>query len=200
MNLLDLAILLCIGFFLYRGIKKGLIREAFALIALVGALVCAVVFVKEGVSLVKEFAEVPASLGIFISFVLIFLIVYLIIRIIGATLSGVIHLSLLGWLDRLGGFFFGLFQGILFASLLLLCLVLLSWPRNIDTIIRDSALGPSVQMAAPRFFNHMKFIIPSAKSIYSEFQESVHIYSEGNPQTLNDKEIQQVLRIFQKAE
>ncbi len=200
MNLLDLAILIFVGFFLFRGIKNGLIRETFTLIALAGGLLCAVVSVKVGVGLIKGLTEVPALLAIFISFVLIFLVAYLIIRVVGAIIRGLVHLSLLGWIDHLGGFVFGLLQGILFASLILLCLVLLSWPRNIDSTIQDSAFGPSVQMAAPRFFNRMKFIIPSAKSIWGEFQESVRVYAGDDAQILKDKKIQEVLRIFQKAE
>lgn len=197
---LDLLILGFLGFFLYRGAKKGLIREIFALIALLGALMCAVVFVDVGVAMLKDLTEVPASAALFISFTLIFIVVFLVVRIIGAILSQIIRLALLGWLDRMGGLVFGFLKGLVIASLILLGLTLISWPKDIDTYIKRSALGPSVQLAAPRFFNHLKFVIPPAKSMYREFQESINVYTDFNPLEMKEKAVQEVLRIFKRAE
>jgi len=200
MTLLDLFILAFLGFFLFRGAKKGLIREIFALIAVLGALMCAVVFVDVGVAMVKDLASVPASVALFISFVLIFLIVFIVVRIVGAILSQLIRLALLGWLDRLGGLVFGFLKGLLITSLILLGLTLLSWPRGVDSLIKKSAFGPSVQLAAPRFFNHMKVFLPTAKSVYREFLESIEIYTDYNPRNVKEKAVQDVLQIFRKAE
>ena len=201
MTFLDLLILGFLGFFLYRGAKKGLIREIFALIALVGALMCAVVFVDVGVAMIKDLADdIPASAALFISFVLIFIIVFLVVRIIGAILSQIIRLALLGWLDRLGGLVFGFTKGLLIASLILLGFTLISWPKNIDTHIKHSEFGPSVQLAAPRFFNHMKFILPTAKSMYKEFQESINVYTDFKPADMKEKAVEEVLHIFKRAE
>ena len=200
MNLLDLAIFVFLGFFLYRGRKKGLIRETFGLLAVVGALVLAVVYMGSGVVLLQDLADVPVTLALTLSFLLIFLVVFIVVQIVGAVISKLIRLTLLGWLDRLGGLFFGFVKGVLFASLILLGLTLLSWPRNIDAYIDRSTLGPSVQMAAPRMYNSMKFLSPAAKSIYQEFHESVGDYVTVNPKDIKEKAIDRVLRVLDRAE
>ena len=200
MNLLDIVIFVFLGFFLYRGYKKGLIREIFALIAVLGALVLAVVYMDVGVSLLEDLADVPVSLALTVSFLIIFLIVFIVIRIVGAILSRLIRWTLLGWLDRLGGLFFGFVKGLLFASLIVLGLTLLSWPRNIGSYIDSSTLGPSVQMAAPRMFNHMKFLSPAAKSVYEEFRESVSDGTTFDPRELKEKAVKRVLHILERDE
>jgi membrane protein required for colicin V production len=200
MTFLDLLILVFLGFFLYRGAKKGLIRELFALIAVLGALLCAVVFVDVGVAMIKDLAEIPASVALFISFFLIFIVIFLVIRIIGAILSQIVRLAMLRWLDRLGGLAFGFLKGLLIASLILLGVTLLSWPKDANTYIKRSVFGPSVRRAAPYFFNRMKFVLPTAKSIYKEFQESIDVYTDFNSTEMKEKAVQEVLHIFRKAE
>lgn len=209
MKLLDLVILVFLAFFLYRGAKKGLIREIFGLIAVLGALFCAVVFVDVGVAVIKDVGEVPASLSLFISFLLIFISVFVVVWIVGAVLSKLIRLTLLVWFDRLGGLLIGLFKGVLIASLILLGLNLLSWPRGICDVIDDSEFAPSVQMAAPRFFNAVKSLFPSAKSIYEEFKESIDLYRKPDSEMpKSDSEmlkeeiekVKKVLDILEKAD
>ncbi|UCE17958.1 MAG: CvpA family protein [Gemmatimonadota bacterium] len=199
MNLLDLAILVFLGFFLYTGRKKGLIRETFGLIAVLGALILAVVYMDTGVLLLIDLADVPLAVALAISFLLIFIVVFITIRIIGAVLSKLIRLTLLGWLDRLGGLFFGFVKGLLFASLILLGLTLLSWPRNIESYIDYSTLGPSVQTVAPRMFNRVKFLTPAAKSIYQEFLESLSDSGTVNPGELKEKALKRILGILEGA-
>ena len=153
-----------------------------------------------GVAMLKGLANVPASVSLFISFVLIFFIVFIVVRIIGAILSQIIRLTLLGWLDRLGGLVFGFMKGLLVASLILLGITLISWPRGFDEYIRRSTVAPSVQLAAPRFFNHMKVFLPTAKTMYKEFQESVDLYNDFDPRAVKEKAVQEVLQVFRKAE
>ena len=200
MNLLDLAILVFLGFFLYRGRKKGLIRETFGLLALLGAFILAVVYMDSGVLLLGALAEAPMSLALLVSFLLIFLVVFVVIRLIGAILTELIRLTLLGWFDRVGGLLFGFVKGLLLASLILLGLTLLSWPPSIDSYIDRSALGRSVQMSAPRMFNHLKFLSPAAKSIYQEFVESVSDSGTFKPNELKEKAVKRILNILERAE
>jgi len=200
MNVLDVAILVFLSFFLYRGFKKGLIREIFGLVAVLVALVVAVVCMNNGVALLVGLSDAPTPVALAISFLIIFAVVYAVVRIVGAILHKIIRLTLLGWLDRLGGLLFGLLKSLLIASLILLGLTLLSWPSGIDKVIDRSTLAPSVQMVAPRFFNYMKFLSPAAKSIYKEFRESVSAYADLDPNELKNKAVKKVLHIFEKAE
>ncbi|MFQ6092758.1 MAG: CvpA family protein [bacterium] len=200
MDLLDLAIIVFLAFFLYRGVRRGVIREIFGLVAVLGALVLAVVYMDNGVAMIEGLGSVPTSLALTLSFLLIFVVVYLSVRVVGAIFHKLVRLTLLGWLDHLGGLFFGLLKGVLIASLILLGLTLLSWPRDMHRTIDRSILGPSVQMAAPRCFNRMKFLFPAAKSVYQEFQESVRVYTAIDPEKLKEKAVQRVLRVLKRAE
>lgn len=98
---------------------RGLVREAFALLALVAGVVVA----TAGYGLALPWLVRWLGTGVaakVTAFVLLFLLVVLGVTLAGRVLQKVLKIMLLGWLDRAGGFIAGVAKAVLIIGLVLL--------------------------------------------------------------------------------
>ena len=107
MNFIDIIISVFVLFFAYKGIKRGLIKELISLLSLIIGIYIAINFsflledyLYKSLSNYGEFVSI-------ISFVLVFLIVFLSFKIAGFLVKKLVKSLQLGFLDKLFGMFFG---------------------------------------------------------------------------------------------
>jgi len=119
MTILDIFLLLPLGYGAWRGFKKGLIIEVFTLLAIVVGIYVAVHFsdtlsnkIVENVG--EEYSSTPA-----ISFTLIFLAVGALIYFGGVALERVIKVVNLSVMNRMFGLLFGLIKALYLLSIVL---------------------------------------------------------------------------------
>ena len=104
----DIIILLCFLPALIRGVMKGFIEQAVALVSLVlGAWLAFKVSTVVGEWL-QPFFKVSETVMHVISFAVIMIAVVLVLFVIGKLLTGISKIVMLGWLDRLLGLVFAL--------------------------------------------------------------------------------------------
>lgn len=173
MNWLDLLIALLLVYFVLKGLKRGLVREALGLVGVVIAFVVATVKMNNGVSLISKYVSIPSQVATAISFIFIFVAVLLIFWIVAELVRGLLSVSFLGWVDKLGGVILGLFKGSLIASLILLFIPLLPLPLDFSAQMEKSILAGPTRKIAPAMFDFFKSKFPQAKLFYDEFRESL---------------------------
>lgn len=113
MNTIDIILAVCLLPAIYSGLKKGLISQIISLVAIVLGVWLAYQFsapVGEWVS--GWLAASPAGIKI-ISFVLIFVVVFVGLALLGKLLNRALKLVMLGWLNRLLGVVFALVKYLL---------------------------------------------------------------------------------------
>ncbi len=101
---------------------RGVIKEIFSLLSVSIGLLTAVRFYRIASKMINEYVKSP-NLSDIIGFVIIFLSLSFFISFIGKNLRKLIQLSNLGWIDRIGGAFFGLAKGALIATVIVMMLV-----------------------------------------------------------------------------
>lgn len=119
LTVLDILFTVLLLLFLIHGIRRGLIRSLFSLLALAAGWVVASHFhvaLAARWTVSKPEAEVALRLGVFI---LLFLLTGLVVRLIGQALTGMVEGSPLGLINRLLGGVCGVgvasvFLGVLF--------------------------------------------------------------------------------------
>ena len=121
MTSLDALILVILVAFCVRGLWTGLVSQLAFLAALVLGFVAAGSFYERLAPQVQEFIG-PPQIAFFATFTVLFLLVYLLVVLVGASLKRVVKVSLLGWFDRLMGGLLGLAKGFLLATLLFMAL------------------------------------------------------------------------------
>ena len=119
MNYIDIIISILLLLAVYKGFKNGLIKEIISLISLVAGIYIAVNFsfyvekhLSKSLSKYDEFVSI-------ISFVLVFLIVFLSLKLAGVIMSKLAHSLQLGLLNKTLGLLFGLSKALLIISIVL---------------------------------------------------------------------------------
>ena len=125
MYILDIIILVCFVPAAIRGISKGFIAQAAALLAIVAGvcvsfhfsdLICT--WVKEKV---PQLAELSPTILQIASFVLILALVIVLFTLVGRAISGALKLAMLGWLDKTLGLLLALATAFLILGTLAVC-------------------------------------------------------------------------------
>lgn len=145
MNLFDIILILILAYCFLRGIFRGLLKEISSLIGVIGGFYAAYTYYKDaGVHLspyLKRWITDPSHINI-LSFLIIFIGIYLIVSIIGIIIKYILKIVFLGWVDRLFGGVFGILKGILIGSVLLI--VFTAFLSSDSTMIRNSRISPYI--------------------------------------------------------
>ncbi len=116
MNWLDAILIIALALATLMGVWRGLISMAFPIIGLIiGIVVAGQIYETVGGWLPIDNPD-HAGWAAYAIIVIVFLIIFGILAFI---LRRFIHLTLLGWVDRLGGGIFGFLSGALFISAVL---------------------------------------------------------------------------------
>ena len=114
---MDIIILICFIPAIIRGLQKGFIEQAVALVSLVLGAWLAFRFSSVVSGWLHPYLEVSETVLNVISFAVIVIAVVLILFLLGRLLTGIVNLVLLGWLDRLLGLVFAILKAALIIGL-----------------------------------------------------------------------------------
>jgi len=139
MNILDICILVILGFCLVRGIFRGIIKELTSIVGVFVGFFVAYNFYPVVAVLISRFFTNKAYLNI-VSFCLTFTVLFLAVGLVGVILKHLFKAVALGWLDRALGATFGFVKAVLIVSVLLVPLT--TYLPQKSPVIKDSFLAP----------------------------------------------------------
>ena len=161
--IIDLIILLCLGWGAYKGFRKGFIIQSFAIIALIIGIWGG--FALSGYVepfLLKHFQMDETTRSI-ISFVVVFLLMLILVYTSGFLVSKVADAVTLGLINRLAGAFFGIFANALVLSVIIILLNKINDKKNFlpkDKLEKTYLYEPIGKVAPAifpeKFFNKVK--------------------------------------------
>lgn len=138
MNLLDIILIIILGYCLIRGIFRGLIKELASIVGVVGGLYAAYTYYPLLAKALSHWIT-NSDYSNILGCLLIFTVVYIIISVIGVMIKYFMNIIYLGWTDRICGAFFGAIKGILIAAVLIMILTTFL-PSN-SSILKDSMVA-----------------------------------------------------------
>ncbi|RQD63906.1 MAG: CvpA family protein [Desulfonatronovibrio sp. MSAO_Bac4] len=152
MNSLDIFFVVVLGFFVFRGIFRGLILEISSIAGLIAGFMMANRYymdlepVASRVISTVEWAQVAAYLGIFITTMFV-------VAILSMALKRFLQMIMLGWLDRIGGGCLGLVKAGLVCTLTLMLLTIFL-PKD-DQLLASSDIAPYIQTLSKTLSEHL---------------------------------------------
>jgi len=140
LNWLDIAIVVTIGGIVLAAFSAGLIREVIGVVTIIAGIVVAGLLHEKLANDLLVFID-NEDVGLAVSFIVLFAAVDMLGQISAYMLKKMVSLLMLGWIDRLGGAFFGLIKGLLIVEVLLLLLA--AYPGlGLDGAVDGSSIAP----------------------------------------------------------
>lgn len=144
MNVLDIILLSIIAIFFLVGIWRGLVKQLFSIIAVIGGIIVGFIFYNVAAEQLLSYnltddTSVAAVLG----FILIAVIYYIIIQIIAWFLTRMIGTLKLGWANRLAGGALGILLGVVASHVAVIGLTFFTGVNN--PAIQNSKVLPYVK-------------------------------------------------------
>jgi membrane protein required for colicin V production len=153
MNLLDLGIIIILFLVALRGYYRGLLQEISVVVGLVVGLVFAAHYYLSLARLVSQWIHTPLYSRV-ISFLVILVLAYWLIRIAGNLLHRFLSFIYLGSLDRLLGAAFGVLKGAVILGFLL-TIITISVPKD-SKLLQESFSAPFLKM----MYNQALLLLP----------------------------------------
>lgn len=135
MNVLDGLLIVILGWNLIRGFNKGFIEELVSLIGIAASLILAYQLAPV---VANYLVDSPDPTTMVLTGVFIYLIFFVIAKYVAALVESKVAESSLGMVNNVLGFFFGIFRGILIASIVVFMVAIIS-PDGY--LIKRSSLG-----------------------------------------------------------
>ena len=152
-----------------RGYQQGLVIALFSVIAYIIGLAAALKLSATVASYLQGAVNVSNKWLPFISFLVVFLVVVLLIRLGGKMIEKSLQLVLLGWLNRLGGIVFYAVVYIIIFSVFLFYAEMLHFIQ--PSTIQSSQTYPFVQPWGPKLINGFGDLIPWFKDMFSDLEK-----------------------------
>lgn len=179
MNYIDIILSIPMLWGLYRGLKRGIIKELTSLLALILGIYGAVHFSEQLQSIFQANISIDDSLLPIISFAASFILIVLLVRLIGLLLDKIIKMAALGMISRLLGGVFGMLKTAFIISAILLVFNTLDYQLEIipkeqkknsllhqpisemvSLLIRDVEVGNSLIEEAEKIWQEAEEVIP----------------------------------------
>lgn len=141
MNILDIVVIVIVGYCLIRGIFRGLIKELSSIVGVLAAFYTAYSYYPEIAHLLRRWVTNSGYLNI-LSFFILFCLVFVIISMLGVIIKYLLNIAFLGWVDRICGAGFGVIKGVLIVSVIVLTLT--AFLQRGSPLLKDSLLSPHV--------------------------------------------------------
>ena len=173
MNILDIFILVILGFCLVRGIFRGIIKELTSIVGVFVGFFVAYNFYPVVAVLISRFFANKAYLNI-VSFFLAFTVLFLAVGLVGVILKHLFKAVALGWLDRVLGAAFGFIKAVLIVSVLLVPLTTYLPQRS--PVIKDSFLAPYATKISQVLVTVVPSVVP--EEMKDKFHENINALKE----------------------
>lgn len=147
MNPFDILIIVILGYSLVRGLFRGLVKELSSIIGVLGGFYAAYTYYHVLAGLLAGLIHDTAYLNI-LSFLAIFCGVLIVVGVLGVIIKYLLNIAFLGWVDRIGGFVFGVLKGVLIVSILFITLTAFL-PKG-AAFIKNSELAPHVSWVSEK--------------------------------------------------
>jgi membrane protein required for colicin V production len=127
MHIFDIICFSIALIFIFIGIYRGFVEEAMRLIAVLVAFFAGLYFYRFIVNYIKFIPLSPSFLAV-IAFILIFVISILIVILLGKALKKIIHLTVLGFIDRICGGIIGFVKAFFFVIIFVMIIASMPFP------------------------------------------------------------------------
>jgi len=166
--IIDIALLVILVIAVIKGLQRGIIVAIFSLVGIVVGIAAALKLSVLVAGWLAGSVNVSSRWLPAISFLIVFVVVVLLIRLMANLIEASVELALLGWVNKIGGALLYMIIYILSFSVLLFYLVHLKLIN--EKTIAESVTYTYVEPWGPAVINSIGKIIPLFKDMFAELE------------------------------
>ncbi|MBO3698942.1 CvpA family protein [Roseivirga sp. E12] len=171
MKTLDIILIIPLVFGAVMGYKKGLLLELFGILAFILAIIGGFKLMELGMSYLSDYLEGVDHLLPFISFLVIFIAIILLVNMLGKLLKKMVDMTLLGGVDKFAGAIVGIVKWAIGLSIVL-------WLTNNFGIElpgqnEELVLYPFLSELGPNLITSLDIILPFAEEMIDSIKELI---------------------------
>ncbi|MFH1841808.1 MAG: CvpA family protein [bacterium] len=179
MNILLLLAVAIIAVFTVMGFKVGLVRRVVEFVGLVLSFLLATNLASRWSEPLAGATGLEERIAVYIAWIILFLLGLVATRMAAWFISKTIHISILGWLDRLGGALFGLLTGALLTSVILIALTqLLPDGETLREEFTEHPVARVIYNAAPAVYDTFQKLGGDEENLWEKIREKLDTVSD----------------------
>ena len=169
MKTLDIILLIPLIFGAVAGFRKGLLLEIIGVLAFILAIIGGFKLMELGISYLRDYFEGIDHLLPFISFIVIFLAIILLINMLGKAIKTMIDMTLLGGVDKFAGAIVGMVKWAIGISIILW--LTLNFGIELPGQDEELVLYPFLVDLGPNIISALDVVLPFAEEMLESIKE-----------------------------
>jgi membrane protein required for colicin V production len=160
LEIIRIAVLAILAWFLIIGIKKGLIRQVLDVVGIIVAFLAAFYFAHALAAWIETKTSADYRVSLALAALAIFIGIIIAVNFIGLGLKKLFGLTIMGLFDKVAGGMFGVLKGLLVISLVLSVVMVLPVPDDVKDDIREDPVTGAIYPVLPVMFDLVVSNIP----------------------------------------
>ena len=173
MNWIDFVLIGLLLIAIFIGSKRGLFSGLMGILGLVSGVIFSINYSDQITAKFLSHMRVSPVMVVFMAFIVVFVMVYVGIKLFGYLFYKFASLKPLGNLDKVGGAIMGIFQGWVVLGVMLFLLIFLPLPDSLVAKMDSSFFAPGMRGVVPMIYDETTFLHPQSPSLVDKVKTAL---------------------------
>lgn len=184
MNWIDFVLIGLLLVAIIIGSRRGLFSGLMGMLGLVGGVIFAINYTDQITAKFLSHMRVSTVMVVFMEFIVVFVMVYVGIKLLGYLFYKFASLKPLGNVDKAGGAIMGIFQGWIVLGVILFLFIFLPLPDSFVAKLDSSFFAPGMRGVVPMIYDETTFLHPENPSLVDKVKKALRAESNKSSRDL----------------
>ena len=173
MNWIDFVLIGLLLVAIIIGSRRGLFSGLMGILGLIGGVIFSINYADQITAKFLSHMLVSTVMVVFMEFIVVFVLVYVGIKLLGYFFYKFASLKPLGNMDKMGGAIMGIFQGWIVLGVILFLLIFLPLPDFFVAKLDSSFFAPGMRGVVPMIYDETTFLHPKSPSLVDKVKTAL---------------------------
>lgn len=184
MNWIDFVLMGLLLAAIIIGARRGVFSGLMGIIGLTSGVIFSINYSDQITARFLSHMRVSTVMVVFMAFIVVFVTVYVGIKLLGYFFYKFASLKPLGRVDAVGGAILGIFQGWIVLGVMLFLLIFLPLPDSFVAKLDSSFFAPGMRGVVPMIYNETTFLHPESPSLVDKLKAALRAEPEKSSKDL----------------
>jgi len=173
MNWIDFVLMGLLLAAIIIGARRGVFSGLLGIIGLAAGVIFSINYSDQISAKFLSHMKVSTVMVVFMAFIVVFVMVYVGIKLLGYFFYKFASLKPLGGVDAVGGAILGIFQGWIVLGVMLFLLIFLPLPDSFVAKLDSSFFAPGMRGVVPMIYDETTFLHPESPSLVDKLKAAL---------------------------